>query len=95
VNIDEPITIEPYDPAWITHFASERAVLCRSLSIEPSRVEHIGSTSVVGMQTKPIVEIMLGLDSFPPLPTVCAKWRQTAALLTCSNGDLLPAGFYL
>ena len=70
MNIDEPITIEPYDPAWITHFASERAVLCRSLSIEPSRVEHIGSTSVVGMQTKPIVDIMLGLDSFPPLTRV-------------------------
>jgi hypothetical protein len=70
VNVDEPITIEPYNPAWVTHFASERAVLCHALSIKPSRVEHIGSTSVVGMQTKPIVDIMLGLDSFPPLPRV-------------------------
>jgi GrpB-like predicted nucleotidyltransferase (UPF0157 family) len=70
VNIDEPITIEPYTPAWVTHFASERAVLCRALSIKPSRVEHIGSTSVVGMQAKPIVDMMLGLDSFPPLPIV-------------------------
>ena len=50
VNIDEPITIEPYNPAWVTRFARERAVLCHALSIEPSRVEHIGSTSVVGMQ---------------------------------------------
>jgi GrpB-like predicted nucleotidyltransferase (UPF0157 family) len=70
VNIDEPITIEPYSPAWVAHFASERAVLCHALSLEPSRVEHIGSTSVVGMQAKPIVDIMLGLDSFPPLPAV-------------------------
>jgi GrpB-like predicted nucleotidyltransferase (UPF0157 family) len=70
VNIDEPITIEPYSPAWVTHFTSERAVLCYTLSIEPSRVEHIGSTSVVGMQAKPIVDIMLGLDSFSSLPVV-------------------------
>jgi GrpB-like predicted nucleotidyltransferase (UPF0157 family) len=70
VNIDEPITIEPYSPAWVTYFASERAVLCHALSIEPSRVEHIGSTSVVGLQAKPIVDMMLGLDSFPPLQTV-------------------------
>jgi GrpB-like predicted nucleotidyltransferase (UPF0157 family) len=70
VNIDEPITIEPYNPAWVTDFAGERAVLCHALSIEPSRVEHIGSTSVVGMQAKPIVDMMLGLDSFPLMPTV-------------------------
>lgn len=70
MNIDEPITIEPYNLAWVTDFAGERAVLCHALSIEPSRVEHIGSTSVVGMQAKPIVDIMLGLDSFPPMPTV-------------------------
>ena len=70
MNIDEPITIEPYNPAWVTHFASERAVLCHALSIELSRVEHIGSTSVAGMQAKPIVDMMLGLDSFPPLLTV-------------------------
>jgi GrpB-like predicted nucleotidyltransferase (UPF0157 family) len=70
VNIDEPITIEPYTPAWVTDFAGERAVLCHALSTEPSRVEHIGSTSVVGMAAKPIVDMMLGLDSFPPLPIV-------------------------
>ena len=70
MNIDEPITIEFYNPAWVTHFASERAVVCHALSIELSRVEHIGSTSVAGMQAKPIVDMMLGLDSFPPLLTV-------------------------
>ena len=70
MNIDEPITVEPYSPAWVTQFASERAVLCHALSIEPSQVEHIGSTSVIGMQAKPIVDIMLGLDSFPASPAV-------------------------
>ncbi len=70
MDIDEPITVEPYNPAWVTQFASERAVLCQALSIEPSRVEHIGSTCVVGMHAKPIVDIMLGLDSFPAPPAV-------------------------
>jgi GrpB-like predicted nucleotidyltransferase (UPF0157 family) len=76
VNIDEPITIEAYDPAWIAQFARERDVLCRSLSVEPSRVEHIGSTSVPGMQAKPIVDIMLGLDTFPPPPAVSDRLRD-------------------
>ena len=73
MNIDEPITIEPYNPAWVTHFASESVVLCHALSIEPSRVEHIGSTCVVGMHAKPIVDIMLGLDSFPAPQAVSAR----------------------
>src|SRR5438552_1962965 len=64
VNIDEPITIEPYNPAWAAQFARERDLLCQALSVGPSRVEHIGSTSIAGMHAKPIVDIMLGLDSF-------------------------------
>jgi GrpB-like predicted nucleotidyltransferase (UPF0157 family) len=73
VNIDEPITVEPYDPTWPAHFDSERAVLCHALSVEPSRVEHIGSTAVVGMHAKPIVDIMVGLDNFPPSPALFAQ----------------------
>jgi GrpB-like predicted nucleotidyltransferase (UPF0157 family) len=65
MNIDEPITVEPYSSAWVAQFASESAVLCRALSIEASLVEHIGSTAVMGMHAKPVVDIMLGLDCFP------------------------------
>jgi GrpB-like predicted nucleotidyltransferase (UPF0157 family) len=66
VNIDEPITIEPYNPAWPTQFVREKDAICQALSVSPSRVEHIGSTSIIGMHAKPIVDIMLGLDAFPP-----------------------------
>jgi GrpB-like predicted nucleotidyltransferase (UPF0157 family) len=76
VNIDEPITVEPYNPAWVTQFATESVVLCHALAIEPARVEHIGSTSVVGMRAKPIVDIMLGLDSFPAPPAVSNRLRS-------------------
>jgi len=65
VNIDEPITVTPYSPAWVAQFVGERAALCRVLSVHPSRVEHIGSTAVPGIHAKPIVDIMLGLDCFP------------------------------
>jgi predicted RNA polymerase sigma factor len=73
VNIDELITVEPHNPAWVAQFAGESAVLSHTLSIEPSRIEHIGSTDVLGMHAKPIVDIMLGLDSFPAPTAVPAK----------------------
>ena len=78
LKIDEPITVEPYNPAWVAQFISESAVLSRAFSIEPSRVEHIGSTAVVGMHAKPIVDIMLGLDSLPPPAAILAR--------LCSSG---------
>jgi GrpB-like predicted nucleotidyltransferase (UPF0157 family) len=66
VNVDEPITVVSYNPAWAAHFAQEKGLFCQALSIKPARVQHIGSTSIAGMPAKPIVDIMLGLDSFPP-----------------------------
>jgi nicotinamidase-related amidase/GrpB-like predicted nucleotidyltransferase (UPF0157 family) len=73
VNIDEPITVTPYSPAWVAQFVGERAALCQALSVHPSRVEHIGSTAVPGMHAKPIVDIMLGLDCFPGPPALSAR----------------------
>jgi GrpB-like predicted nucleotidyltransferase (UPF0157 family) len=67
--------MEPYNPAWAAQFARERNILCQSLSVESLRVEHIGSTSVAGMHAKPIVDIMLGLDSFPPPRSVSDQLR--------------------
>jgi GrpB-like predicted nucleotidyltransferase (UPF0157 family) len=75
MDLDEPITIEPYRPAWVAQFASERMVLCRALALAPSHIEHIGSTSVIGMPAKPIVDILLGLDTAAPPPTVLANLR--------------------
>jgi GrpB-like predicted nucleotidyltransferase (UPF0157 family) len=75
VNIDEPISIEPYNPAWAAEFAREKDIVCQSLSVESSRVEHIGSTSVAGMHAKPIVDIMVGLDTFPPAALVSERFQ--------------------
>lgn len=61
---DAPIHLVPYDPAWIDTFERERLFLEKLL--EPWRkgpIEHVGSTAVVGLCAKPIIDIMAGVRS--------------------------------
>ncbi len=62
--IDEPILVAPYDPAWPNRFAQERELL--QASIGPwavGGIHHVGSTAVPGLEAKPIVDILVGVES--------------------------------
>ncbi|OGB60067.1 MAG: hypothetical protein A2503_14470 [Burkholderiales bacterium RIFOXYD12_FULL_59_19] len=56
---DVPISVVPYSAAWPGLFAAEARVLRAAL--QPwlvGEVEHIGSTAVVGLSAKPVIDIM-------------------------------------
>ena len=57
-----PIIIVPYRSEWPQMFADEQERLTLQLPAK-IKLEHIGSTSVVGLEAKPIVDIMLGAQS--------------------------------
>lgn len=60
MNSTEPVEILPYDDNWEDMFAQEKL---RLLGLMPlAKVEHIGSTAVRGLSSKPIIDIMLGLE---------------------------------
>jgi len=62
--IDEPVRIVPYDPAWPRRFAEERANLRQALgATAPGGIHHVGSTAVPGLDAKPIIDILVGVDS--------------------------------
>lgn len=61
---DAPIEIAEYDPGWAESFRLERQILCDALG--PWLVgmpEHIGSTAVPGLASKPIIDIMAPVRS--------------------------------
>ena len=62
VDVDEPIQVVSYDPAWPQLFLSEAERLKNRLSAPITATEHFGSTSVVGMAGKPIVDLLIGVD---------------------------------
>jgi GrpB-like predicted nucleotidyltransferase (UPF0157 family) len=65
VVLDEPVELSLHNPAWpaIAHTECQR--LSDNLAISLDHLEHIGSTAVPGLVAKPIVDLMLGVSSFP------------------------------
>jgi GrpB-like predicted nucleotidyltransferase (UPF0157 family) len=58
-RLDGPIPLVAYDPAWPASFAREAARIRGALGDCALLVEHVGSTSVAGLDAKPIVDILL------------------------------------
>jgi GrpB-like predicted nucleotidyltransferase (UPF0157 family) len=58
------IIIEPYSDDWKLAFEKESELLLNSINDKDIVIEHIGSTSVIGLGAKPIIDIMIGLKDF-------------------------------
>src|SRR5687767_14356528 len=50
-----------YDPAWPAAFEEERARIRAAVGDVARGIEHYGSTAVVGLRAKPIIDILLGI----------------------------------
>ncbi|MFW5799609.1 MAG: GrpB family protein [Spirochaetota bacterium] len=61
--MEDTIIIVPYNPKWIERYNDEKSKLMELFKPYKVHIEHIGSTSVVNLSAKPIVDIMLGADS--------------------------------
>jgi GrpB-like predicted nucleotidyltransferase (UPF0157 family) len=59
----DEIEIVEYDPRWPAPFALESARI-RSVLAEPAlEIEHHGSTAVSGLAAKPVIDMLVAVDS--------------------------------
>ena len=58
------IYIAPYQKNWPDLFEIERQKIIKNAGDIIAAVEHIGSTSVVGLPAKPVIDILVGLRDF-------------------------------
>ena len=56
------IEVVDYDPGWIAAFEKEAAILNSVFGRRVVEVHHFGSTSVPGLDAKPIIDILVILD---------------------------------
>lgn len=86
----EPVEIVNYDPAWPAQFAEIAARVYRAFADGPLLViEHVGSTAVVGLAAKPIIDIDVIVPSRDALPDAIAR---LARLGYVHQGDLSVPG---
>ena len=57
------VIVVPHDPAWSAKFSSEAFRLSRALGATAIAIHHIGSTSIAGIYAKPVVDILVEVQS--------------------------------
>jgi GrpB-like predicted nucleotidyltransferase (UPF0157 family) len=62
----EPVVIVDHDAHWFEAFDSAAADLRDALRAWVVEIEHIGSTAVVGLAAKPIIDIQVGVVGLGP-----------------------------
>lgn len=67
------VTVVDYSPVWPGLFAEEKRLLETALGKDAALIEHVGSTSVVGLAAKPIIDIMIGLHDFSVADSLVSK----------------------
>ena len=55
------VRLVEYDPGWALEFARERDRILEAIDVPLVAIEHIGSTAVLGLMAKPVIDIMIGI----------------------------------
>jgi len=61
------LAIAPYDQDWPRQFDAEAETLGAALGALALRIEHVGSTSIFGLEAKPIIDIQISVASLERL----------------------------
>ena len=81
----EKVYLSDYDINWETQFINEKTLL--QSCFPDIYIEHIGSTSVNGMVAKPIIDIMLGVVSYPPSNDMIGKLEELGYIYLGEHGE--------
>ena len=57
------IVVSDYDPNWPVLFEQERTSIQKALGSSAVAIEHVGSTAIPGLPSKPIIDLLVGVPS--------------------------------
>ena len=85
---DEPIRIEAYDPTWPAQFEKERKALLETIGDRiTGGLHHVGSTAVPGLDGKPIIDILVGVQDLPGSRACFGDLRRLSYLYAPYRAD--------
>ncbi|MFC4409084.1 GrpB family protein [Chungangia koreensis] len=59
---NDEVRLETYDPEWKQEFERVKQTIMKFTGLSQNRIEHIGSTAVEGISSKPVIDILIGVD---------------------------------
>ncbi|MBP8250862.1 MAG: GrpB family protein [Herpetosiphon sp.] len=84
----DPIVIAPYDAEWATQFQHHAGMIRHALGDLALRVDHIGSTAVVGLAAKPVIDIQISVADFEPFERIRQPLEACGYRWRADNPDL-------
>lgn len=100
---DGQVVIERYDPQWTRLFRTAASDLRMALGAVALRIDHVGSTSVPGLDAKPAIDVQVSVSALDPSasflePLVALGYRyradnpnRTTRVLPRARGPFTPA----
>jgi GrpB-like predicted nucleotidyltransferase (UPF0157 family) len=64
--MSDPIIIESYKPEWPAQFRAIAEPIRAALGDIAKRIDHIGSTAVVGLDAKPVIDLQISVAALEP-----------------------------
>ncbi len=87
----ERVAIQDYHPEWPNMFESEASRLFKLAAGRLNPIEHFGSTAVIGLSAKPIIDILAGVSSLAEadelLPLLCSSGYSTSTEFNATLKD--------
>ena len=69
-DLDEEIQLTPFNPNWNRMYQAEASRIRDSLDSEIIDIQHIGSTAIPSIDAKPIIDIMIGIQTLNQAPSL-------------------------
>ena len=86
--MEEPIIIISYDPNWKQEFCLYADRIRNKIGSVAKRIDHIGSTSIDGLDAKPIIDIQISIESFEIIKELELKMKEIGFIYKSNNPDL-------
>jgi GrpB-like predicted nucleotidyltransferase (UPF0157 family) len=89
-GVNQPVRIADYDPSWPVKYEAERAQLQECIGPwVAGGIHHVGSTSVPGLAAKPVIDILVGVETLDGSRPCIAKLASLDYLHSSYLGDVM------
>jgi GrpB-like predicted nucleotidyltransferase (UPF0157 family) len=87
-EMTEPVRIVDYNRQWPRLFQDRARAIRAEMGDVALRIDHIGSTAVVGLAAKPIIDVQISVAAFEPLDAFRAPLEQLGYVFRADNQEL-------
>jgi GrpB-like predicted nucleotidyltransferase (UPF0157 family) len=84
--------IADYDPKWIEKFLALKYSLQHVFGTKALQIEHVGSTSIIGMKAKPIIDVLVIVRDLNDLQL--EKSKMSALRYTAKENYIAPDSLF-